>query len=79
MHFGGGHPQQRGLARAVGAEYDPAFVELHLPGDRADEGMARAADGDVGEIDEQIGIRLRHALHLGSKAGRTYDRPAYRR
>ena len=60
VHLGGGDPEQRRLACAVGPEDDPSLVEFHLPGDRTHQRVAPAADEDVVEIDEQIGIRFRH-------------------
>ena len=43
--------EQRCLAGAVGAEDDPAFVLLHLPGDAVEEPRSAADDADVGELE----------------------------
>ena len=60
MGFGGGHPQQRGLARTIGSEDHPPFVEFHLPGDGPDEVVALTSQHHIFEVDQQVWIRFTH-------------------
>jgi hypothetical protein len=50
--LGGGHPHQRGLARAVGSEDDPSFIQFDLPGDGPDECVPAAPQRHVLEVDQ---------------------------
>ena len=64
--FGRGHAHQRGLARAIGANNDPALIELYLPVHGSDEGLAATAQLDAAKIYEPIlisGSYVVHAFH----------------
>ena len=56
--LGCGHVDQGGLSGAVGADDDPALVQLHLPVQRADEACTAAPQLDVAEVNEEVRIRL---------------------
>jgi hypothetical protein len=55
----GGHPQQRRLARPVGAEDRPALARADGPVDAVEDGGAVADQGDAGEAQGGRGGRVR--------------------
>src|SRR6476660_2958216 len=80
MLQGGRDAQQRRLARAVGPDDHPAFVELDRPRDRPDENPVAAAQRDLGEVDQQVGVGavssgIGHSLIVRTGAATTDAQP----
>ena len=53
---GADHPEQRGLAGAVGTEQRPALARSHRPGDVVEQGHAVTDDGDPVESDDRDSV-----------------------
>ena len=75
VFHGGGHPQQRGLAGAVGTDHHPAFIELDLPVDRPDQHPAAAPQRHTAEVDQQIIIDHRVVLRVSHSLIVPYPHP----